>query len=190
MRIVNRLIFVVAVALLGQATQASDHGFYASGGGGFVDHHRIAGAVDGTYKFGPWVFSGRLFGTSEVDPLGAIVGFPGLNVSDPDCPLETSTDVALLAGLSTKYVQGTSATIELGLARATIVRRVEYEYTGVQSDPWDDELRYGGETKGTWGLAFQSQLYWRRFGLIVIGDANHSRSFGALLLARRIGKCN
>ena len=138
-----------------------------------IGHTLPGGAVIGTFKTGHVALVTRFTYFSEVK-ISIGLGSTG--------PTTTMRDLAVMLGLSTGYINGTSATIEAGLGLATTNRSVrEREYYGYT----DRKI-----TSSTAGLAIQSQLYARRLGLVLFANLNKEQSFGGAVLCLRIGRCN
>jgi hypothetical protein len=178
------IILGAAACLICLPSLVSAAGCYAAGGFGYSDRG-LAVAADITVKEKLLTVSGRYLRIFEPE-MSEWDGLFALNHR----PSESADDIALLAGISTPYTHGLSATLELGIGYANTVTAIKHYYGWEPGEPMYG-MYYERSVKHNWGLAFQGQLFYRRVGLIVMGNHNHGRSFFAVLLSLRfVGKLN
>ena len=97
--------------------------------------------------------------------------------------LEHNTEYALLGGVQRKTEGGLTMTFEAGPS-----------YVSVKTDSTivTEEGPYSGPypvaTFTTAGLALQSQMFYRGFGLVLFGNINSKQSFAGAVLAVRFGR--
>jgi hypothetical protein len=159
------LFIISAIMVICGPSRVTARGFYSSFNAGLANSG-YALAANCTYKEDMLTLSARYYFTEQITLVQCGIG--------PSSFPESAEDLALLAGLSNKYKHGNSATIELGLAYTTIVRekneRICHEKVV--------------------GLAYQSQIYWGRIGLTVMGNSNAVRTYTGVLIGFRLGRCN
>jgi hypothetical protein len=167
----NIISVIVAACLICFPRMAFAGSIYGAGSLGISSSGNLALAVNGTFKEKMLTVSTRYFSIYGQDRI--------YNAHPP----ESASDIALLAGISSRYTQRVSATLEVGLgyvrAVSGYVLPTGFYRTNEQS------------TVQLWGLALQSQLYWQRVGLILIGNINWGHSFAAMMISfRLLGTCN